>query len=254
MKFARICIKRDFSRGNLLNLTRNFILFIRRLLSDIIVGAFNQSYHLHRILLIRSPYLERLIFNSDFEKHANLQMNLSISDENITPESLSICLAHLYGTSVVNHVRSSNVRHVLACAFMLELVDLCIFCSDFMIQTISSDNLDSILEFVTSDSSKHYGSYTDGIQAQCITYLSVSLPARLEAFTDTLGEEQLAAVYATLPFSWLKMILEDELQVDSNFFKYQFAQKVIEKRKVRTESVLMVFDRDMKGKVTLNKK
>ena len=56
--------------------------------------------------------------------------------------------------------------------------------------------------------------------------------------TDAIVD--LMKCYAQLPFLWLRRVIEDELPL-GEFEKYQFAKRVIEQRRIRGESVQIVF-------------
>jgi hypothetical protein len=97
------------------------------------------------------------------------------------------------------------------------------------------------------------------------------------------GLQRLIELYVQLPFEWLKHLLEDRLSMATEFEKYQFAKQVIERRKVGfarspssfrlpfhqelnggpvaagassgavtpTENVVLLFDSDAKGRVSV---
>lgn len=250
-------------------------------MADLTVKAVHHSYRLHRILLVRSPFFERLLRDqADGSTSTTTSIDLPIDDPTlpgnpITSEALSICFAYLYGAPVFSHIKTGNAHAVLACAHRLELTTLCELCTGFMVKTLAPDTVAACVDFVAGNGSgASLGVYTAQLRQGCLDVLCAQLPAGKPAAVfdtttaDAAAEEQrqiLVAAFERLPFAWIKEIIETKLVGPSEFEKFTFAKLLIERRKrvarasvttgaptaATNETVVLLFDQDAKGRVSL---
>ncbi|KAJ3332858.1 hypothetical protein HDU76_012853 [Blyttiomyces sp. JEL0837] len=128
-------------------------------------------YKLHKIIAIRSPYLASLIQESEMrgENYNPTEIIIPISDPNITAESLSIAIGHLYANytptilsqshsptspttptdSEQQQHRSQLLRGVLAASCLLHLPDLSTLVTSLIKSDINQKTVNDYCQFVS---------------------------------------------------------------------------------------------------------
>ena len=170
---------------------------------------------------------------------------------------------------------------LLVCSSMLELTELSQECQDHIMSTLTTAfreagnvdvefimfSINSVTAIQTFDMAHSIGSgmlsaHLESIRSLIVEQLACELPKKLNAFPDFTSQPEIISaipqlkqlliqIYARLPFDWLKIIIEDGLEFVSEFEKHQFAKQVIDFRKMRGESVVLVFDRQMRGRTQI---
>ena len=196
-------------------------------------------FKLHRIIAIRSPTLAQLLTN---EQNAAM-LTISVSDPNITPEGLGIAFGHLYAAyshSLLNDgkegmSRSVLLRSVFAAAHMLGLPDLQSLCFDHIKQDLNAASVLGYCLFVGNECSNVS---FESVRDACVNFLHSGVHSEL---TDKHGPvwiskesesyRQMVALFADLPFEWLKRIVESKrFQVPSDLERFAFAKEVLQQR------------------------
>ncbi|KAH9317087.1 hypothetical protein KI387_018856 [Taxus chinensis] len=133
--------------------------------SDIIVECMGQTFNLHRLILSRSSYFRNMLQGPWKEAGAPV-VTLQIDDENVNSEAVTMALSYLYG----HHpkLNDSNAFRVLAAASFLDLQDLCVICTDFIISDIWSSNF---LVYQAFAERQDYGIHGDRVRKACWGYL-----------------------------------------------------------------------------------
>lgn len=202
-----------------------------------------------------------------------------------------MALGYLYSPYQVGLVNPSNARSVVAAACLLggmpELADIAFECCR---ASISASTIVDWVNFVESmpppnppDATPTYpqgqtsvfGPYLAQFRDLVYTYLIVTLPNVLQAFTpveDGSGWDELLAIYTQLPFETLKQAIESTAfpagecpmptiklfyslighnRVGSDQVRFRFAKAVIAQRKQATagteESVVLAFGGSQSG-------
>ncbi|CAG8735108.1 3854_t:CDS:1, partial [Ambispora leptoticha] len=208
-------------------------------------STFKQHYHLNAINIARSPFIYDALNNSSSD-----EITLFLDVANITPEAIRICFAHMIEPSL-HRINPSNARNVFAAAYYLGTKDICAWSLEIMKKDINQKTVISYVEFFK----EHYQEYAVPIEDSCYAFLVRKLPRVFQAFKSNTnntnhlhegqnvcklqsgsgfchnhGYQELLNIYAQLPFTWVKRILESKnLDVTSNM-RYKFAKDLIAKR------------------------
>jgi hypothetical protein len=130
--------------------------------SDITINAFGNTWNLHKIILLQSPFLERNFnreINDSLYKYSNLVLHLDtfqlgiemFGDLEKCALGFGIALKDIYAVYFklmlkltcrasfrFEHITADNVIHVLLAACFLELNELAQHCTDSIIKLLSS--------------------------------------------------------------------------------------------------------------------
>lgn len=211
--------------------------YLNGLFSDVTLGVPNlvgggKAYHLHALVLARSPYLYRLLVESPTRNEISLDFN----NDHITEDGLAIAIGHLYAGVSKSHIHPDNATAVLATAYLLQLPDLANLAADRIKRDICRETVERYIQFVNDESA--YGDYSKSIQAQCFDFITRQLVRELaEGTPGSVPTPQasfpadLVDIFVGLPFHWLKSAIESpSLNGSSDMKKYQFARAVIAQR------------------------
>jgi hypothetical protein len=111
--------------------------------SDVVLSALEQSWKLHRVILLQSSFLCRLLLDNKSKTHICLN---SFADEYLDSDSFQvfyfykIALKDLYSFNLKfrsSHITIDNVISVLSASCFLEMVDLAQYCSDFVMESLA---------------------------------------------------------------------------------------------------------------------
>lgn len=214
-------------------------------------------FKIHKLLALKSPLLASFLTNES-------EINLTLNDNNMTPEGLGIAIGHLYasysssilisslqGSSEV--ARAKLLKSVLSAASVLRLVDLVQMVTNLISTDICLENVVEYidLEEVSSDISKNI-----------FEFLTRGMFRKLENAWDKSLESYgvLVSLFSKLSFELLKKVIESkEFQVPSDMERFAFAKKVVSARAAEKlnyageENVLLSFGLKESG-VTLVRK
>ncbi|XP_030508808.2 uncharacterized protein LOC115723459 isoform X2 [Cannabis sativa] len=156
--------------------------------SDVIVNAMGSTYHLHRLILSRSPYFRNMLHGPWKEANAPV-VNLHVDDKNVNGEAIATALAYLYG----HHpkLNDNNAFRVLAAASFLDLQDLCAICTDFIISELWTSNF---LAYQVFAESQDYGIHGERVRNACWGYLCQSGAMELKEVLPRLSAQTLHAL------------------------------------------------------------
>ncbi|KAF3456223.1 hypothetical protein FNV43_RR00873 [Rhamnella rubrinervis] len=174
--------------------------------SDIVVHAMGSTYHLHRLILSRSPYFRNMLHGPWKEANAPV-LTLHVDDKNVNGEAIAMALAYLYG----HHpkLNDNNAFRVLAAASFLDLQDLCAICTDFIISELWTSNF---LVYQVFAENQDYGIHGERVRSACWGYLCQS------------GAMELKEVLPKLSYQTLHQLLtSDELWVPSEEKRFELA-------------------------------
>ncbi|GAA0157624.1 hypothetical protein LIER_14853 [Lithospermum erythrorhizon] len=174
--------------------------------SDVIVHAMGSHYSLHRLLLSRSSYFRNMLQGPWREANAPI-LTLHIDDDNVNGEAIEIALAYLYG----HHpkLNDNNAFRVLAAASFLDLQDLCVICTDFIISELWTSNF---LGYQMFAESQDYGKHGERVRSACWGYLCQSGAVELKEVLPKLSSQTLLA-----------LLTSDELWVPSEEKRFELA-------------------------------
>jgi hypothetical protein len=114
----------------------------------------------HRIILLRSPLLSRLIMDRPLYTMAPIELDILAQDPLITTHGFAIALGHLYGSFAITYLQQQQsdqldkqhlnqlFKSVLASATLLGLSDLIAFAYDHLRRDINIDTIVSYVELV----------------------------------------------------------------------------------------------------------
>ncbi|XP_050372465.1 uncharacterized protein LOC126790317 [Argentina anserina] len=174
--------------------------------SDVLVLAMGSTYHLHRLILSRSPYFRNMLHGPWREANAPV-VTLHVDDKNINAEAIATALAYLYG----HHPKLSdgNAFRVLAAASFLDLQDLCAICTDFIISELWTSNF---LAYQVFAEGQDYGIHGERVRNACWGYLCQSGAMELKEVLPRLSSQTLLA-----------LLTSDELWVPSEEKRFELA-------------------------------
>ncbi|CAG8497312.1 13464_t:CDS:1 [Ambispora gerdemannii] len=237
-------------------------------------STFKQNYHLNAINTVRSPFIHEALTNSSSD-----EIILFLDAANITPEGIRICFAHMIESSL-HRINPSNVKNVFAAAYYLEMKDICAWSLEILKKDINHKTVISYIKFFE----KHYKEYASSIEDLCYAFLIRKLPKVLQAFkfntnnTNHLhegqnvcklqsgsgfchnrGYQELLNIYAQLPFTWMKRILESKNLLVTSNMRYKVAKDLIAKRQelktvTNSEFVYLTFGTQHYQNITLVEK
>nr|XP_043629394.1 uncharacterized protein LOC122600705 [Erigeron canadensis] len=174
--------------------------------SDVIVQAMGDSYRLHRLILSRSSYFRNMLHGPWKDANAPV-LTLHVDDNNVNREAIAIALAYLYG----NHPKldDNNAFRVLAAASFLDLQDLCVICTDFIISELWTTNF---LAYQVFAEGQDYGMHGERVRNACWGYLCQSGAMELKEVLPKLSSQTLLA-----------LLTSDELWVPSEEKRFELA-------------------------------
>ncbi|KZT44112.1 hypothetical protein SISSUDRAFT_334510 [Sistotremastrum suecicum HHB10207 ss-3] len=231
--------------------------------ADTIVQINSQSYNLHALLLVRSPYLAHLLATSPPANGPRRSIYLpteqltDVSAE-IAQEGLLVALGYLYSPTSLRSINTANARGVLAAGCLLGgMNELCVQAYEMCQQSISAETIDDWIQF--ADKRAHLAStqgeiipnsfddYANRLRAHVMQFIIVDLPSHLHAFSGEAsspgatgangsmpadGMEILLNVYSRIPFDIFKAAVESPaLAVGSDQARFRFAKSAINLRK-----------------------
>ncbi|KAK9671792.1 hypothetical protein RND81_12G055200 [Saponaria officinalis] len=156
--------------------------------SDILVHAMGSTYRLHRLILSRSSYFRNMLQGPWKEASAPV-LTLYIDDKNVNAEAIAMSLAYLYG----HHpkLNDHNAFRVLAAASFLDLQDLCVICTDFIISELWTSNF---LAYQVFAENQDYGIHGERVRNACWGYLCQSGFVELREVLPKLSPQTLHAL------------------------------------------------------------
>jgi hypothetical protein len=202
-------------------------------------------FKLHRLLAMRSPLLASML--QDYEKLSSshhtsgaspvhpVSLTLTITDPHITPEGLGIAMGHLYASysasllksnRVIGAERATVLTSVLCSASLLRLADLAHIATQLMKQELNVQTARSLAMFVSHPESDKYGSAITELRETVHAFLTRGILQTLTNPWDKEGDDYqlLVQVFSSLPFEWLKKIVEsEEFQVPSNMERWDLS-------------------------------
>ncbi|GMH44302.1 hypothetical protein BSKO_12236 [Bryopsis sp. KO-2023] len=179
--------------------------------SDIRINIFDKDYPLHRMVLCRSPFFDRLL-QGDWKETNKQVLHLEIPEPNVTCDAFENALAHMYARTV--NLDKDNALQVLAAACYLDLQELCIACADFIIDDMR--NPDHFLDYYHASKDLEYGPHSDRIQKAGWRHLCM------------LGSDHLRTIAPQLEIATLKKLLStDELWVRTEYERYQLIKDTL---------------------------
>ncbi|KAJ3219028.1 hypothetical protein HDU67_003018 [Dinochytrium kinnereticum] len=231
------------------------ILFLEGSFSDINVVVLGKTFRLHKVVLLQSPFLSRLMA---CRREVTDSLTLDIyGDPRITKESVELVFWDLYDPSESG--RSSRISqrqlvNVLAAACFFELDDLALYCTSFILASMSESTVLSFAEdleilqpsgsFIrpTSCGPDHqYHSLLDTHRKELhdavLSYLCQCVNSEL----TREDSRQVLSLFDCMPVRWLRRVLEcDVLSVQNEFERYCLLKKVVVSRreKLRQQSHL----------------
>lgn len=116
-------------------------------------------------------------------------VTLLIDDKNVDPEAIAIALAFIYGH--YPKLNDNNAFRVLAAASFLDLQDLCIICTDFIIAELWTSNF---LAYQVFAENQDYGIYGERVRSACWGYLCQSGFMELKEVLPKLSSQTLHAL------------------------------------------------------------
>jgi len=224
------------------------------------------SIKLHRIILARSPFLCDLMMNVG----PGQTIQLPLSDENITSESVLVALQHLY-TPAQLLVNPDNARAVLATAVLLHcmpeleyhayevcrhsitdanVVEYVAWLGQGPSQMNESPVMSTVFGSVTMDNSPlsipsvrlseiwvedgayvRYGQWSRRLKQDVLDYLLEGLPQSVGTPLSA-SDARLLTVYSRLPFDLFKLCTESpQLEFEKIKDRFAFAKTAIAHRK-----------------------
>ncbi|GBM72142.1 Protein germ cell-less [Araneus ventricosus] len=117
--------------------------------SDVRIVALNRTWNLHKLYLSQSPYFNSM-FNGEWRERLQDEIDIIITDENITSDALHKVFGSLYQDEI--QIMPLEAVAVLACATLLQLDDLIQQSVEVMKESI---NIETILLYY--EASELYG-------------------------------------------------------------------------------------------------
>eukprot|EP00210_Caulerpa_lentillifera_P009375 g8937.t1 len=179
--------------------------------SDIKVAIFGREYSLHRVVLCRSTFFDKLLrghWNETNDKVLKLEVPSAI----ISCEGFELSLSHMYANPVI--LNRNNILQVIAAASYLGLQDLCTQGAEYVIESMHDP--DFFLDFYCKGHSLEYGPHTEKIQKAGWRHLCM------------MGADHLRAVLPHLDIYTLKKLLQcEELWITTELERYNLAKEIL---------------------------
>ncbi|KAJ1530009.1 hypothetical protein HK096_009014 [Nowakowskiella sp. JEL0078] len=213
------------------------------------------AFKLHRIIVMRSPYLASLLSDAEmrgdgsFRYGMPLDITIPMNDPNMTPEGILVALGHLYasfshasltsGTSPTPGHRSILLRSVLAAANLFHLADLAQHATDLMKSDISRSTVIEYCQFANQPEwGGNYGTWSQDIRDYVFSYLCRGVVKEISekiapVWSNREGEayKELVMLFSNLPFEWLKKVVESKaFEVPTDVERYHVAKEIIQVR------------------------
>ncbi|KAI9456272.1 hypothetical protein BJY52DRAFT_1121265, partial [Lactarius psammicola] len=226
--------------------------------ADTLLHVHQNTYHLHAIILSRSPYLVHLMSTSPQIAGQRVIYVPLAQDSEVTLAGFSTALGYLYSPTSLALILPENARGVLAAGCLLGgMDDLCNYAYDVCRQGINLDTIASWLALVdtipsdgaeTPDSSPSsiFGFYAQRFRNDVLHFLMVTLPASLDSGDPVApsrsdpaslpstpsGRDTLLRIFSQTPFDIFKEAVESPVfQIGSEQARFQFAKDAIQLRK-----------------------
>lgn len=127
--------------------------------SDITIRAFNQDYHLHKLILDRSGYFSSL-FNGPWNDPSNTTHELIFEDDdNITQESFELAIARLYG-AIKPKAELQHTLSMVAIGQYLHIPEVVCNATDNIVNSLDFNNIARFTSFAVLN---NYGKASDRI-------------------------------------------------------------------------------------------
>lgn len=179
--------------------------------SDIKVIIFDREYFLHRMVLCRSPFFDRLL-QGEWNETNERVLRLEVPAATITCEAFEMSLSHMYANPI--GLNQNNVFQVMAAASYLDLQDLCAQCSEFIIDSMHDP--DSFLDYYRGGTEYEYGPHSDRIKKSGWHHLCM------------MGVDHLRKVLPSLDIHTVKRLLvSDEFWVRTELDRYKLVKEVL---------------------------
>ncbi|KAH9063724.1 hypothetical protein EDB83DRAFT_2382623 [Lactarius deliciosus] len=228
--------------------------------ADTVLHVHQNTYHLHAIILSRSPYLVHLMSTSPQVAGQRVIYVPLEQDSEVTLAGFTTALGYLYSPASLALVRPENARGVLAAGCLLGgMDDLCNYAYDVCRQGINLETIASWLALVNMipsdraevpDSSPSpssiFGFYAQRFRSDVLHFLMVTLPASLDSGdpvapsrsdpaslpSTASGRDTLLRIFSLTPFDIFKEAVESPtFQIGSEQTRFQFAKDAIQLRK-----------------------
>ncbi|KAK8947270.1 hypothetical protein KSP39_PZI006864 [Platanthera zijinensis] len=148
--------------------------------SDIIIEVMGSTYRLHRLILSRSSYFRNMLYGPWKEAVAP-KFVLKTDDPYVSSDAITMALKYLYG--YYPKLNDDNAFRVLAAASFLDLQDLCVICTDFIIFELRTSNF---LTYQVFAESQEYGIHGERVRNACWRYLCQCGTIELKEVSDIL--------------------------------------------------------------------
>ncbi|KAJ1560545.1 hypothetical protein HK096_008228 [Nowakowskiella sp. JEL0078] len=210
------------------------------------------AFKLHRIIVMRSPYLASLLSEAELcgdEYGMPLDMTIPMNDPNMAPEGISVALGHLNasfsraslisGNLVSPRHRSILLRSVLASAYLMYLTELAHYATDLIKSDISRSTIIDYCQFANQPEwGGNYGTWSQDIRDCIFSYLCRGvvreISEKLLQFGAIVQEKHivnLLCYFLTYHFEWLKKVVESKaFEVPSDVERYHVAKEIIQVR------------------------
>ncbi|KAK8960393.1 hypothetical protein KSP40_PGU011647 [Platanthera guangdongensis] len=162
--------------------------------SDIIIEVMGSTYRLHRLILSRSSYFRNMLYGPWKEAVAP-KFVLKTDDPYVNSEAVTMALKYLYG--YYPKLNDDNAFRVLAAASFLDLQDLCVICTDFIIFELRTSNF---LTYQVFAESQEYGIHGERVRNACWRYLCQCGTIELKEVLPKLSSQTLHALLTSDEF------------------------------------------------------
>ncbi|KAK9451742.1 uncharacterized protein V1518DRAFT_436308 [Limtongia smithiae] len=120
--------------------------FIEGVGSDVLIRAFEKDYHLHRLILYRSPYFS-MLFSGKWNDSGSDVIELSFADDpNISVEAFELAVGRLYGHADPG-AEAKHAMSLLAVSSFFDIQDLVEYSVNLIILGLSATNIAEVLHF-----------------------------------------------------------------------------------------------------------
>ncbi|KAJ3323826.1 hypothetical protein HDV06_001196 [Boothiomyces sp. JEL0866] len=189
--------------------------FLKGQFADLTVKAFDETFCLHRIILITNQYFKDMLLG-DWKEFNDNHLELYFDDQFITVETFTVVLERIYG-NLQTVFTEGNVLSLLSTAFFFQDDLLVHECCQFILKNINEQNLVKYLEFADS---RCFGNCSDDIVNACLVYLC---RAGTSQFYDSIWQE--------LDFRYVRLILAlDCFYSMGEYDRFMFIQRVLDSR------------------------
>ncbi|KAJ3255571.1 hypothetical protein HK103_006207 [Boothiomyces macroporosus] len=180
--------------------------FLNGQFSDLTVRAFDETFCLHRIILITNQYFKDMLLG-DWKEFSDNQLELYFDDQFINLDTFSVILERL----------ESNVLSLLSTAFFFQDDLLVQECCQFILKNINKDNFIKYLEFADS---RCFGTCSDDIVNACLVFLCRTGTTH---FYESIWQE--------MDFGYVKLVLSlDCFYSMGEYDRFTFIQRILECR------------------------